>query len=140
MTLHNTQVVTRRSVRNLQRLADIDNPINSGVLQNNSENRCILLGSVTGTENTKSPSRIPNVSNSIYPGSIDGTENTKSPTRIPNVSNGATALYIPNSISENVTQSNSPSTHQRGYSLNWGKVWKKKLSACNTEFKVKRYK
>ena len=86
MTLHNTQVVTRRSARNLQRLAGIVNPINSGVSQNNSENRCILLGSITGTENTKSPSRIPNVSNSIYPGSADGTENTKSPTRIPNVS------------------------------------------------------
>ena len=161
MTLQNTQVVTRRSARNLQRLAGIDNPINSGVSQNNSENRCILLGSVTGTENTKSPSRIPNVSNSIYPGSVDGTENTKSPTRIPNVSynihsssvdgtentksptripnvsNGATALYSPNSISESVAKSNSPGTHQRGYSLNWGKAWKKKLSACNTEFKVK---
>ena len=36
MTLHNTQVVTRRSARNLQGLAGIDNPINSGVPQNNS--------------------------------------------------------------------------------------------------------
>ena len=186
MAQKNTSKVTRRSARNLQRLAgatsmndscaasaDFDNPhayhrdnTIPKFRQNSNVNRHARTRQrVNGTENMKSPTRnllrnihgTENIVNSPArnPGFVNGTENmVKSPARTPGFVNGTEISNSPvrnpmytcgaeNSVSPDINPDNapenskSPGSHQRDYTLNMDKAWKKKLGACNTNYKVR---
>ena len=168
MAQKNTSMVTRRSARNLQRLAGATSLNDSGAASADSDNphahhrdntipkfrknsnvnrHARTRQSVNGTENMKSPTR--NLLRNIHgtenivksparnPGFVNGTEISKSPVRNPmytcGAENSASPDINPDYVPEN---SNSPGLHQRDYTLNMDKAWKKKLGDCNTNYKV----
>ncbi|MEW8546327.1 MAG: hypothetical protein AB2693_22650 [Candidatus Thiodiazotropha sp.] len=109
MAQSRTTMVTRRSARNLQGLVGVENPARR-------------QGHDIGTESILSPVRNPVCS--------IGTESANTP-----FSNPDTLSLNP---IENVSSPESESDlNQRDYTLNMDKAWKKKLEACNADFKVR---
>ena len=69
---------------------------------------------------------------------MNGTEISNSPVINPMYTCGAEKTVSPDINPDYAPEnSNSPGSHQREYTLNMDKVWKKKLGACNTNYKVR---